>query len=504
MKAQAIHREFAAFGLVVQRDALMYLQEILKSTKDPENLLQAILQSVTSISTDSLISKSMIEDVFKSIRRSEKPTHHIFGFQDAFEMPKIAFDSTGRNMIFVEKPKSIIGDANDKLNVYLERYQILKTCLLHIPLFQASKFSFSIGSNKSLSITTTASLLSLEDSSVIILGFIDSDGGQIMIEDTTGVVPLNISNTNPANGIFANGSIVLVQGDYHDNTVFCSLIGHPPAIDYDSFTQLFWKLPSDPFGWGLKNDAISELEELLESEHSDSLILFFSDIWCDVPSVLDGFNYALSQYDQSPPNIIVICGSFISQSIAFDQYQKFTKHFAKFSDIIKSHKTIYDNTQIVIVPSLNDIGSPHVFPRTPFPTVFSSMLPNAHFMSNPCRIRFLNQTITIFRDDLLKRFSNAHILPVPESESYKNMLTTILDQRHLCPVDLDHSPILWPYDYTMRLFPPPDVLAICDSCPSWTEKYTGCCSFNPGQFGNDGTFIQYFPFSKTAEITTLQ
>ena len=504
MKSQAIHREFGAYGLMLQKDASIIVQEILKSSPNPEELLQTILQRIPNVTSDSLISKQTIEEVIMSIKKSATPTHHIFGFQNAFEIPKTSFDPTERNLIFVDTPKSLLGDPKDKLNVYLERYQILKTCLFHTPLFQASTISFGLGNSKSLSLTSIASLISLEDAAVIILGFIDCDGDNLTIEDPTGIVSLNISNINPANGIFAVGTIALVQGDYHDNTVFCSLIGHTPAIDYETFSNLFWKLPTDPFGWDLTKDAIVELEELSRTEHAESLVLVFSDVWVDVPSVVDSFNFALSQYDQSPPNILIICGSFASHPIVFDQYQTFTRQFSKFADVIKSHQTIYENTQIVIVPSLNDVGSPHVFPRPSLPDTFVSMIPNAHFMSNPCRIRFLNQTLVIFRDDLLKRFLNSSVIPVPDSESHKNMLTTIIDQRHLCPIDLEHAPIAWPYDYTMRLFPPPDVLVVCDATPSWVEKYAGCCSFNPGQFGNDVSFIQYFPSTKKAEVVVLK
>jgi DNA polymerase epsilon subunit 2 len=83
------------------------------------------------------------------------------------------------------------------------------------------------------------------------------------------------------------------------------------------------------------------------------------------------------------------------------------------------------------------------------------------------------------------------------------MLTTIVDQRHLCPVDLEHAMVAWPYDYTMRLFPQPAVLAVCDSAPPWYEKYADCCAFNPGQFGNGGTYVQYLPAERRAEIHSV-
>jgi hypothetical protein len=55
----------------------------------------------------------------------------------------------------------------------------------------------------------------------------------------------------------------------------------------------------------------------------------------------------------------------------------------------------------------------------------------------------------------------------------------------------------------MKLFPQPAVLAVCDSAPPWCEKYADCCAFNPGQFGNGGTYVQYFLAERRAEISSI-
>jgi DNA polymerase epsilon subunit 2 len=282
--------------------------------------------------------------------------------------------------------------------------------------------------------------------------------------------------------------------------VYGSLLGHPPATSLDSFATHYWKLATDPFGWEITKGAFAELSNSLLTEHSDSLILFVSDVWLDVPDVFESFRTLLIQYDRSPPNILVIAGSFTSRPYSFAQSRDFHRLFATFCNLIKSHEEICNHTNIVILGSLHDLAVPKVFPRPPLLGSLARELPKAHFLTNPCRIRFLNQTITVFRDDLFKRLSSAAVFPVPDREAHKNMLTTVIDQRHLCPLDLEHSPVCWPYDYTMRLFPQPDVLAICDSYPAWSERYSDCVALNPGQFGTRGTYAVYFPGEKRAEI----
>lgn len=507
MDDKSINREFSAFGLALKRDAMISVRNYINKTNDPEDTLQQILQLLPSFNQDSLITKPVIEELISSMKKSSSPTHHIIAFQSAFDMPKFVFDRSERSFIPANKPTSMLGNFDDKISVYKERHQILKTCLIHTKEFHASSVQFGLDTSNSYSITDIASLVSHGDDTVILLGYLDDDGKTVTIEDPTGIIPIETDSLGKTMGIFSVGCIVVIQAEYKDGVVYGTLIGHPPAQKAEAFYNLFWKVQTDPFGWEITKETSIELKELLETEHKDSLILFFSDIWIDIPSVVDNFNYALSQYDEEPPNALVISGSFTSRPFSFDQFASFEKLFSKFCDIIKSHEPIYKNSHIIIIPSINDLGSSHVYPRPPFPDSLQKMLSNtdqtAHFLSDPCRMRFLNQTITIFRDDLLKRMLNASILPVDDHDVHQHLLTTIINQRHLCPVDLEHAPIAWPYDYALRLYPPPDVLALCDSAPAWTMTIAGCTAFNPGQFGSNKTFVQYFPAEKKAEVTNL-
>jgi DNA polymerase epsilon subunit 2 len=379
----------------------------------------------------------------------------------------------------------------------------VRACLLHTQLFQGSALQFGLGSAHALALTTVASLLSLGGGPVILLGFLDVDGDGLALEDPSGAVALDVSGASAAGGIFAVGCVALVQGAYRDGRVVATLIGHPPATARAAFDAHFWKLPTDPFGWELTRAAAAELDAALAREHHGALVLVVSDVWLDAPAVVDNFHFLLAQYDSAPPNILVVAGAFASRPMSFAQWGDFRRHFAKFADVVKAHAAIMEHSKIVVVPALHDIGAPRVFPRPAFPPSLAAMLPGAHFMSNPCRLRFLSQTIVVFRDDILKRLSSAAVLPVPDREAHKNMLTTIIDQRHLCPLDLEHAPVCWPYDHAMRLFPQPAVLAVCDSAPPWSERYAECCAFNPGQFGNGGTYAQYFPAERRAVIRTI-
>jgi DNA polymerase epsilon subunit 2 len=54
------------------------------------------------------------------------------------------------------------------------------------------------------------------------------------------------------------------------------------------------------------------------------------------------------------------------------------------------------------------------------------------------------------------------------------MITTLLDQGHLCPLPLSSRPILWEYDNAMRVYPLPDVLVLADHMSHFSRTYMEC------------------------------
>jgi DNA polymerase epsilon subunit 2 len=317
MQDVAIQREFRDFGLILQCDALIFLRNYINQTSNSNDSLQQVLQRITFHIQDFFVQKSLVEEVIHSIRTSTSPTHHVFGFQQAFEIPKFSFDSSEQTLIRCPKPTSIFGSASDKLSIFHERYQILKTCLLHTHLFQVSTLQFGLGSTRSFSLMMIGSLLSLSESEVILLDFLDIDGDSLTLEDPSGTVSLDIAGVRAANGIFAVGSIVMVQGDYRDGRVFAALVGHPPATDLEEFHAHFWKASTDPYGWDLTRSAVAELDGMLAGEHQGALVLIVSDVWVDVPAVADNFNFLLSQFDKAPPNLLIIADAFTAWPMSF-------------------------------------------------------------------------------------------------------------------------------------------------------------------------------------------
>lgn len=81
--------------------------------------------------------------------------------------------------------------------------------------------------------------------------------------------------------------------------------------------------------------------------------------------------------------------------------------FDDLADLIASNPTIARSTHFVIVPGPTDLTSNAILPRRPIMTSFTqklrSKVPNIHFSTNPCRIKFCDQEVVVFREDLMAR-----------------------------------------------------------------------------------------------------
>lgn len=133
-----------------------------------------------------------------------------------------------------------------------------------------------------------------------------------------------------------------------------------------------------------------------------------------------------------------------------------------------------------------DIGSNVALPRRPISSDFAKQLEQkvAHvsFASNPCRLRFYTQEIVFFREDLLRKMQRHLAVPLvlPGSQAAgggggddddadvpditEQLVESLLDQAHLCPLPLRARPVHWELDHTLRLFPLPHLVRTGSAC----------------------------------------
>ena len=129
------------------------------------------------------------------------------------------------------------------------------------------------------------------------------------------------------------------------------------------------------------------------------------------------------------PKVIVLCGNFTSVGVPQGDGREIRKYqgklyltlyprcmqlitasvdnFDALAELIASYPLISRTTHFILVPGPLDITINSMLPRRPilpsFVARMKNRVPNVKFATNPCRIKFFEQEIVIFREDLMSR-----------------------------------------------------------------------------------------------------
>jgi len=135
-----------------------------------------------------------------------------------------------------------------------------------------------------------------------------------------------------------------------------------------------------------------------------------SDVWLDHPRTLVALRRLFEGYADKVeyrPMVFVLCGNFCQRGWEGEGgLKRYINGFNALADLIVSIPLILQS-HFVFVPGPLDPWSSSTLPRPALPATFTSRLaqrvPKAHFVSNPCRLRYFGQEIVIYREDLMGR-----------------------------------------------------------------------------------------------------
>lgn len=133
-------------------------------------------------------------------------------------------------------------------------------------------------------------------------------------------------------------------------------------------------------------------------------------MWLDHPRTLVALRRVFEGYADNVefrPMVFVFCGNFCQRGWEGEGgLKRYTNGFNALTDLILSFPLLLQS-HFVFVPGPLDPWSSSALPRPAIPGTFAARLkqrvPKAHFVSNPCRLRYFGQEIVIYRDDLMGR-----------------------------------------------------------------------------------------------------
>lgn len=110
-------------------------------------------------------------------------------------------------------------------------------------------------------------------------------------------------------------------------------------------------------------------------------------------------------YNDCPPTAIVLMGPFIK---AFENPFLLKTKLNALAELIVSCDRLKAETDIVLVPSLDDPTAVNILPRPPLPESlcadFKKKIPRTILATNPCRLQYCTQQIVVCRADLVTKF----------------------------------------------------------------------------------------------------
>ena len=339
---------------------------------------------------------------------------------------------------------------------------------------------------------------------VIVLGMLtQTSHGTFSLEDPSGVVKVNLSETKFHTGLYTENCFVLAEGWYDDNVFHIMALGFPPAETSETSRAYFGNINF----FGGPSDTCAKASNLLaevEATNAEAMFVFLSDVWLDVTAVTDRLRRLFAGYNAFPPTAFVLAGNFLSSVGDSNYASKLREHLKQLGEMIAEFPALVAESQFYLVPGPADPGSPPIFPRPPLPTHltqdFARLVPSAKFLSNPARVQYCTQEIVIFREDIVTKLCR-NALHFPDTGDVPaHFAKTITCQGHLAPLPLHTCPVHWDFDRALHLYPLPDLIITADKYEPFIAENLGCKVINPGPFAkHDFSFKTYVPSTRTVE-----
>uniref|UniRef100_A0A3B3YGF5 DNA polymerase epsilon subunit n=1 Tax=Poecilia mexicana TaxID=48701 RepID=A0A3B3YGF5_9TELE len=505
---------FKMRGLILRPEASRYLVEVLESVDSSElddvveKVLDAVEKQPCKFSLMMKMSVLRVSDLAVS-------SYNVFNIIGAFDVPRYIYSVERKKFVPISMTShpapGLCGLARDKAELFRERYTILQQRTYRHELFTPPAIGAAVveGQNK-FQLRTIEALLgsSAKLGEVIVLGMITQlKEGKFYLEDPSGTVQLDMSKFH--NGLYTESCFVLAEGWYEDSVFHVNGFGFPPT-ESSSATRAYYgniNFFGGPSSTSVK--ASSKLKQL-EEENEDAMFVIVSDVWLDSVEVTEKLNIMFSGYAALPPTCFIFCGNFSSAPYGKTQIKSLRESLKTLADVICSYPSIHSSSRFVFVPGPEDPGPGSILPRPPLAEHitqdFQQRVPGSVFTTNPCRIQYCNQEIIIMREDLVNKMCrNCVRLPNSNLDIPNHFVKTVLSQGHLTPLPLYVSPVFWAYDYSLRVYPVPDVIVFADKYDPFSISSTDCLCLNPGSFPRSGfTFKVYYPSNRTVEDSKLQ
>ncbi|XP_014270308.1 DNA polymerase epsilon subunit 2 [Halyomorpha halys] len=490
----------------IRGNACDYLTETLSALDEKERFiwLDKIIDHFQKQSLDApVIEKEHIEAaILESSKNEIDEEDDIIRVISAFDVPQFEYSLERKKFLPCKhKTPELYGKSSSKGSLFKDRYTIIYQRTLRNRLFHGvgdDEGQFKLRPVEYL-LTVTSKI-----TDVVILGLLTQlKEGRYYLEDPSGIIQVDLSNTTYHDGLFTECCFVLAEGWYQDGVLHVQAMGLPPREISETSRVYFGS--ENTFG-GPSKTSLKNNERLkgLELHKEDAMLVFLSDVWLDVPKVLDKLSQLFLGYSTCPPAAFVLMGNFQSGHKGFQHWSCLKDGFKTLGELVSQWPSIAQNSKFIIIPGPTDSQAANILPRPELPeTIVSGLktsVKDVVLATNPCRIQYCTQEIVLVREDLVTKLCRNSVHFPDMKDIGSHFAKTLICQAHLVPLCLNVCPVYWEFDSALRLYPCPDLVVVGDQQKEFSVKYNQCHVINPGPFckGNFA-FKVYYPATKEIE-----
>lgn len=510
-----VNNAFKLSGFTIRREASTFVAELL-STLPPQER-QKMIDKLTAHLLHQCLSQPVLEKAHLEVAYKEcsslglEESETVLNVIDAFSIPKLCYDNERKKFVKdLNVKNNLFPDPKWKAQLLIDRYTVIWQRTVRNKLF-AQEALPSVEDEKRFQLRKIEVLLSSSSriDDVIVLGLLTQlTEGKFYLEDPTGSIMLDMTQTRYHSGLFTESSYVLAEGYYDDKTLYVMGLVLPPSENRAASLPYFGSL--NTFG-GKSKSLLKNSQSLLkiEQENEDGTIIFLSDVWFDSLKVMAKLKTLFSGYNEFPPLAIVFMGEFLSYPYGFEHSIQLKAALTNLGEMISPFTKLRESCKFIFVPGRGDPAAANILPRPPIPNSITKDLrdklgDSVIFTTNPCRIQYCTQEIVLIRQDLVTKMCRNSI-HFPETGDIPDHLTkTLLSQCTLSPLSLGVQPVYWKHAEALSLYPMPDLIVVADHFQPYTRSYQDCNVVNPGSFPRtEYSFKVYVPASRTVEDSQI-
>ncbi|KAK0406234.1 hypothetical protein QR680_018449 [Steinernema hermaphroditum] len=481
-----------------KKDALEYIVSAL-SGKDEQYRQRSIEILLNYLAKQNLTSafleiKTVASAVDICLRGTYFESDNLLQIIDVFDAPCIAYSEELRKLVEVPKTSAYLSRSDDLSVALRRRYKLVQ-----------QRVARTEGSNFSTFHTIEALLGNAKRMSAIsiLATFHQFEGKKFFATDLTGTMEVDITNATYADGLFFESGLYIFTGTY-DHYLF--LVDHVRLPTIESSKATREKFGRENLFGGSNPIAACFLTDLRVAclRQVDAKIAILSDVFLDRNDVLRALHKLIMGFATCPPSAFIFIGNFCSRPEYNKSDELIYEGFKKLARVLDLQKAFYANTDWIFVPGPEDPGLSQVLPRPGMDQEYFDLLseiPNVSFVTNPVRLQYANQEISICRADLIDKMCRNPI-HVPEStpQIAANFCKTICSLGHMCPLPNSLQPIAFSLDHSLYMYPLPDLVIVADKFEKFIGEESGCIVANPGSFSRSNfDFYVYYPANRKVE-----